>query len=181
MTPYKSLPLRVMYRKLKHEVEVEEKAFKKRRFGNPKAAGKYGVDRVKLQITEKIGWACTTEETDSSPIDIFAITLEPPFKIALIQVKSVYGNSRSVHVYEKDISYERGIPWVISAETEPDKFAYLVFSYKEWCKITLNSKSYEYEGRAKEWDVNVPKSLAGFEEYQDKWHKIDESAMPIFG
>ena len=107
--------------------------------------------------------------------DVFAISLQSPLKITLIQVKSVYGDNRNVRVKEKDLLFKRGPLWVISVETGPSEFAYLVLTYKEICKEALECTPYDY-GDGKSYYLSIPRDLGKFKKYQNKWYKIPKNA-----
>lgn len=153
---------------------------RRKRFGNSKGTGAYAEDRVALEISENIGWSCTKEATQGSLIDLFAISLQPPYKIALIQVKSAQ-DSRTIHVDAKHMEFDIGPVWIILAETEPGEYEYLVFSHCEFKKYVIeNARYYGIEQGYKnpEWDFSVPTKLehTRFESFIGQWWKIEKNA-----
>lgn len=154
----------------------------KLRFGTRKNAGSSAENRVRTQIEDSIGWAVSKEESQSCIIDLFAVSLQPPYKIAYLQVKSSYEGSRTIHVDAKHLEFDIGPVWVIQVETKPKQFAYLVFSHPEFKKyVTENARYYGLEQGYKkpEWDFSMPpKKLKHpyFENHVNQWEKIEKNS-----
>jgi len=153
----------------------------KLRFQNTKITGASAETRVEMQIIDNIGWAVTKEATQGSIIDLFAISVQPPYKIAVIQVKSAYKGSRTIHVDAKHLDFNVGPVWVIVAEIKPREYSYLIFSHAEFKKyVTENARYYGIEQGYKnpEWDFSVPTKLehTRFESFLCQWSKIEKNA-----
>lgn len=151
------------------------------RFGNPKNAGASAETRVMVEINENLGWAVTKDETQASLIDLYAISLQPPYKIALIQVKSSRKGSRTVHIDAKHLEFDIGPVWIIAVETKPKEYAYLIFSHGEFKKYVIdNARYYGIERGYKnpEWDFAPPSKLEHtyFESFLGQWSKIANNA-----
>jgi hypothetical protein len=161
--------------KLLTEIEKQEKVPRKKRFGNSAGTGKIAVDRMKLALADAIGWVCTTEESNASIVDVFALTVDPPYKVALIQVKSmlleVHG---TIPITKSEISDARGPIYVFVIETKPNCYDYLVLSYDELKTLALNSKYYDYPDKPERsyYAVYVPRTFEGSTPCKGAWSKI---------
>jgi hypothetical protein len=128
------------------------------------------------KINQVIDWIGPKEGASAAQVDVLALSTIPPLKIALIQVKSLFGNNHTLHVKPKNIAKEKGPVWVGVVETNVDQYAYLVFTYDEIRTLAKNSKLTSYKGSTPQYCINVPKSLKGYEQYQNEWHKIEENS-----
>jgi hypothetical protein len=155
----------------------------KLRFGNSKITGASAETKVIAQINDNIGWAVTKEETQASIIDLFAISVQPPYKIACIQVKSASRRSPTIHVDAKHLEFDTGPIWVIAVETKPKHHEYLIFSFGEFKKfVAENARHYSKERgySTPEYDFSVPKNLeqTPFAKFIGQWKKIETNARP---
>jgi hypothetical protein len=166
---------------LYRSVKFQEQEYKS---GNTKVVATLSQDLLKSRIAQKFGWACTTEATDGAPIDIFAISVNPPYRIALIQVKSAF-DSRTIHINPDRIKSDRGPVWIIVAETtkEPLDYAFLIFFHIEFKKFVTKKENSNYYGIDDGYDdpqycFSVPRNLekTRFEKFKDKWWKLEKSA-----
>jgi hypothetical protein len=180
-------------KKLLTEIEKQEKAPRKKRYGNSAGTGKNAQDRMKLALSDAIGWVCTTEESNASIVDVFALTVEPPYKVALIQVKSMFLEVHgTIAITKSEISGERGPIYVFVIETKPKRYTYLVLSYAELKTLALNSKYYEnpVKPERSNYAVYVPRNFKGSKPCKgawskigtpckNAWDKIDKNALPF--
>jgi hypothetical protein len=188
------LHLNALYRSVKFQAQEF-------RSDTTKITGKFAVDLVSLRIEGKYRWACTTESTDNTPIDIFAITCQQPYKIALIQVKSAF-HSRGVSVKPEYLESERGPIWIVVATVNKGKskkdtttsddgideleglapegmeYTFLIFTHRELKKFIDQYREIHGAGINPKYAFNVPTQLnyTIFEKYQNAWWKIKQNS-----
>jgi hypothetical protein len=141
------------------------------------ANGRMAEHMVISELYRRLEWIGTQE---SSNVLSYDVTASPPthLTVVCVQVKSLFGNNHIVHIYPDDMETNDGPVWVFVVETAPEHFAYLVLTHDEIRALVSKLKLRQYPNRRRqEYDLNVPKTLEGFMQYKDAWHKIEENAL----
>ena len=171
-----NLNLQAMYRKAKFVLNEMKKPKSEKKMS---VNGRMAELMTICKIYKEIGYVGTVESTNASKIDIFAIPGDGRMAVTIIQVKSIFGATHIVHFTPADLEEREGLVWIFVVEVQTDQYAYLVFTHKEIQELVKNLEPYVYPDRPPQYDLTVPKSLKGFEQYHNSWEKIEQNGLTL--
>lgn len=142
---------------------------------NARARGPHAQTLVRKELYER-EWLPSNGH-EGNIVDLFAVSASFPLRCTAIQVKSVYIGNDSTHFKEKEILEESGPIYIIAVETNRGEYKYLIFSNTEMKNI-VKKRGRLYK-KDKKYYLSIPKSLKGFEDYVNRWEKVEKTSFEI--